>query len=141
MVTLILFFYLLVGAGLAAYRGSAPNGSPLLITAGLLSTLSLILPLAKRVPGLVGLLYVRVTDEERSIRSGGYRKPLVGNLDLVVRHWEDRALLMRTALHDLLAFFSLLFVLFAVLGRGELWPLVRFWRDVVVWLPRLFSPT
>ncbi len=141
MFTLLLFIYFLVGAGSAAFRAGVSNGSPLLIAAGLLSTLSLILPLAKRVPGLVGLLYVRVTDEERSIRNGGYRKPMVGSLSLVVRTWEDRSLLMRTALHDLLAFFSLLFVLFAVLDQSEFWPLLRFWREVVVWLPRLLSPT
>jgi hypothetical protein len=141
MFATFLFLYALVGAGLATYWEGGAGASFLSITTGLLSTLSLILPLAKGVPGLVGLLYVRVTDEERSIRRGGYRKPLVGRLDLSVSTWEDRAHLMRTALHDVFAFLAWLFVAYSLLGQGGLWPLLRFWRDVLVWLPRLLAPS
>lgn len=137
----ILFVYFLVGIGMAIYWGRGETPAALVVTAGLLSSLSLILPLAKGVPGFVGLLYVRTRDKERSIHSGGLRKPFVGNWNLIVPPWEDRALLARTVLHDVLVALAWLFTLYILLGHGIFGPLLRFWKNVLLWLPRLWPQT
>lgn len=138
MFTLVLFIYFLVGVVMASVCARTEPLATLRIAAGTLSSISLIIPLGKRVPVFVGLFYLRVTDEERSIKKGGFRKPFVGSLDLVVRTWRDRALLMRTGLNDVICFFAWVFTLYAVLTQGLFFATLGFWKNVLLWLPRLF---
>lgn len=138
MFPVVLLLYLVVGLVMASIWGRAEHAAPLVIASGVLSTLSLILPLGKRLPGF-GILYVRVTDNDRAIIQGGFGKPFLGNMDLEGSLHEGKTFLKRTGLYDTLAFFAWLFVLYAILANGALLPLLRFWRDLIAWLPSLFA--